>query len=45
MRHSLKRLTVVDDGDHVLNVALRHLAILQMFLFITDGLLSVPVSK
>lgn len=41
-RYSLEGLTVVDDGNHVLNVALRKLTIFQMFLLIGDRLLSVP---
>lgn len=41
-RNSLEGLAVVDDGDHILNVALRELTVFQMFLLIGDRLLSVP---
>lgn len=35
-------MTVVDDGNHVLNVELWKLTIFHMFLLIGDRLLSVP---
>lgn len=40
-----KGLAVVDDGDHVLDVALRKLAILQMLLFVSYGLIPVPETR
>lgn len=41
-RNILKGLAVVDDGDHVLDVALRKLTIFQVLLLVRDGLVPVP---
>lgn len=38
----LKGLAVVDDGDHVLDVALRKLAVFQVLLLVSDGFVPVP---
>ena len=40
----LERLAVVDDADHVLDVALRQLPVSQVFLLVGDGLLFIPAT-
>lgn len=37
-----KGLAVIDDGDHVLDVALRQLAVFQVLLLVSNGLVPVP---
>lgn len=44
-KNVLKGLAVIDDGDHVLDVALWALAILQMLLFVSNGLVPVPETQ
>lgn len=41
-KNLLECLAVVNDGDHVLNVALRQLSVSQVILFVKHHLLSVP---
>ena len=41
----LERLAVVDDGDHVLDVALRQLSVSQVILLVGNGLLFIPATQ
>lgn len=38
-------LAVVNDGDHVLDIALRKLTIFQVLLLVSDGFVSVPETQ